>query len=279
MSVFRRCLLLALVALATAGAARGEATLPGALETIGAEAFAGTGLEAVTLPDALTFIDDTAFEGSALAAVTAREGTYAWKWAEARGFLRREDPGDAPKPSRVQGVVRIYLQCDGKGAVCRDKNHTGHYELELAGKDVLRFDGRDFRNPVFSYAAGDGGAGQVTVYGADAVPYRNVRLYTFAFDTTGEKAKEMLDRLQNGFLRTGSEKRAKHGYTYDVGKGAYKKYDVHRANCFTAVAAWCKWLGYGKLGKIVDAAGSYTDYLAWKLFDRYGASWKYQGRY
>ena len=183
-----------------------------------------------------------------------------------------------PKLTKVKGVIRVYLEVDKKGRVLRKKANTGHYELELADGEN-RFDGHAIDDPVLSYAPGSGGAGEVTVYGGDTVPYTGVKLYTFSFETTRDRADALLKDLKEKYLNTTGEKKAKHGYVYRVAKGPYKKYKVRKANCFTAVAAWCKSLGYRKLSKIAARAGSYTDYLAWKLYDKMGKKWKYRGRY
>ena len=60
--------------------------LPEGLREIRAEAFANTSITSIDLPKSLTFIADNAFTGTRLTTVTAVKGSYAWTWAEAKGY-------------------------------------------------------------------------------------------------------------------------------------------------------------------------------------------------
>lgn len=66
--------------------------LPEGLETIGSKAFAGTGLTAVNLPFSLEDIADDAFDGPEKVSITAEEGSYAYDWAVAYGYIVPPSP-------------------------------------------------------------------------------------------------------------------------------------------------------------------------------------------
>lgn len=61
--------------------------LPEGLVAIGSKAFAGTGLTAVNLPFSLEDIADDAFDGPEKVSITAEEGSYAYDWAVAYGYI------------------------------------------------------------------------------------------------------------------------------------------------------------------------------------------------
>ena len=61
--------------------------LPEGIEEIGERAFADSGIEAINLPSSLRYIAENAFEDTQLAAVSAVEGTYAYEWAVAHGYI------------------------------------------------------------------------------------------------------------------------------------------------------------------------------------------------
>ena len=54
---------------------------------IRARAFANSALSQIHLPDSITFIDPTAFSGTLGLTVTANPGSYAYRWAEKRGYF------------------------------------------------------------------------------------------------------------------------------------------------------------------------------------------------
>ena len=61
--------------------------LPQGIKRICSHAFAKSTLTEINLPSSLTFISDDAFTGSDLQIVTAAEGTYAYEWAVASGYI------------------------------------------------------------------------------------------------------------------------------------------------------------------------------------------------
>ena len=187
------------------------------------------------------------------------------------------DPVDSP----VNAVVRIYLHCDSKGNVYRDLDHPGHYELMLDnGSEGITFDGHVFDQPVFSFnSAGTSTAGMVTIYDSSTMPWTGAQLYTFSFTTQGSKVLELLDKILTGtWLNTSAETATAGGYKYPVVERTHKTYKISSANCFTAVSAWTKVLGYGTLSSIAQSASSYADYTAWKMYDKYKNYWTYQGQ-
>ena len=176
--------------------------------------------------------------------------------------------------------VRIFIACDAEGNILRSDSHTGHYELQLgAPGDALAFDNHVFGNPTLSFGSGSGGKGVVTVYDGDASTRVGCLLYTFEFTTSSSRVHMLLyEKLRDMYLDTANERETGAGCRYDVTSGSFVQYRIATTNCFTAVAAWCKWLGYGALSQIAANALSYTDYLAWRMYDRYGQYWTYEGQ-
>ena len=64
-----------------------QVILPEGITEIRARAFANSTLSEINLPDSLTFIDPSAFDGPDKVTVTANEGTYAYDWAVAYGYI------------------------------------------------------------------------------------------------------------------------------------------------------------------------------------------------
>ena len=227
------------------------------------------------------------FSASATYAYTFfTEGSYNLRVQvrDAEGTLSAEVdfPFEVSVQSAVMtGVVRIYIECDEDGNILTGDSNVGHYELEIKGEDPeISFDNHVFTNPVFSFGAGANSAGTVTVYDGDIVPRTGVQLYTFEFTTTaGSVAGMLYEKLRDIYLDTAGETQNGYGYVYSTSSGPFVTYDIRTNNCFTAVAMWSNWLGYGTLSNIVASSASYTDYVAWKMYDRYASAWTYQGYY
>ena len=85
--------------------------LPEGIETIGKRAFADSTLTKINLPVSLTYIADDALEGCASVAVDAEEGSYAYEWAAARGFIGEGTPENSLEMTAVNvessGKIRI----------------------------------------------------------------------------------------------------------------------------------------------------------------------------
>ena len=181
----------------------------------------------------------------------------------------------------ITGVVRIYLHCDSKGKAIRDLDHPGHYELMLDNGDKgIAFDDHVFNQPVFTFnSAGSSNAGMITVYDSSTMPWTGAQLYTFTFSTQASQVLSLLDTLlRETWLDADGETQTSYGgYRYPVVSGPCTRYAVKTSNCFTAVAAWCSTLGYGTLSDVVKQSSSYADYVAWKMYDKYGSYWKYEG--
>ena len=186
----------------------------------------------------------------------------------------------------LTGVVRIYVDCDSKGNIKKSSSSTGHYELQInnGSGSTISFDNHVLNNPVFSYGKGSGGEGLVKVFDSNGISRTSsassFKLYTFEFSTTADKVNELLNsELRGIFLNTASESWDGSTYNYDVVDSTYKTYQIKSSNCFTALARWCKLLGYGTLSSIQSSSSSYTDYIAWKLYDKYGSGWDYVATY
>lgn len=381
----RRLIALLILALLTSGALA-EAkvlTLPPATKVIEAEAFAGvkgaksavlpegileiragafrdSGIRTLNLPDTLVLIDEDAFEGSTIVYVTATEGSYAYQWADERGYIKRgltiaglnvaaengyittqtqtwspevingtppytyaytlkrgtttlatraystessysytfllsgdyeltvsikDKDGDTAAVTypftvtlggtKLTGVVRIYVDTDAKGNIVQKSSKTGHYELQIQNDSgaSLSYDNHVFDSPVFSYGSTNGG--DLKLFDADGVNRSNAQLWTFSFETTAEQVDELLRVTMDEWVADAdSEKTISIGYQYES-----LPYIISTRNCFIAVAAWCKVLGYSTLDNIVNTAADYSDYIAWRMFERYGSYWTYVGQY
>ena len=68
-----------------------EVILGDKVERIESRAFAGTGLHMITMPESVSYIADDAFDGVDHVKVNAPEGSYAYEWAEAKGFILNDD--------------------------------------------------------------------------------------------------------------------------------------------------------------------------------------------
>lgn len=64
-----------------------KVTLSDHVQEIHSRAFAYSTLTEINLPASISYIAEDAFTGSALTTVTATEGTYAWEWAVAHGYI------------------------------------------------------------------------------------------------------------------------------------------------------------------------------------------------
>ena len=76
-------------------------TLPKGVTSIGSRAFARSGLRQINLPDSLESISDDAFDGAPLQQVTAPQGSYAWNWAVARGYIHPDPESILLEPGEV----------------------------------------------------------------------------------------------------------------------------------------------------------------------------------
>lgn len=174
----------------------------------------------------------------------------------------------------VTGVVRVYVDTDSFGNIIENNSKTGHFELQLnndSGNGIY-FDNRHYDNPVFSFNSTGGGA--IDVFGAEGISHPNAQLYTFSFATTAEKADQLLYTvLPSQYLNLNGEAFDGSAYVYK----ARMSYAIKSCNCFTSVAAWCDVLGYTWLSQIIRESDAYTDYIAWKMYNIYGAAWDYVG--
>lgn len=66
----------------------GKVTVPEGVEVIGSRAFAESGITEIALPASLKTIANDAFQDSSITKVTAPEGSTAWTWAVARGYIK-----------------------------------------------------------------------------------------------------------------------------------------------------------------------------------------------
>lgn len=176
----------------------------------------------------------------------------------------------------VTGRVRIYVDVDSRGRIVRDNTKTGHFELEIDNNGhTVDFDGHSFVDPVFSFGR-SGTQGTVTVFDGSQVNHSNSLLYSFEFTTSGSSVQDLLmNTLRRDWLDTDSETPNSIGTVYNVTKGDFTTYRIETHNCFTALAAWCSVLGYNQLTNIVASSASYTDYIAWRMYDQYGKNWTY----
>ena len=180
----------------------------------------------------------------------------------------------------IKGLVRIYIDCDAEGNILRDNRHTGHYDLQFVNETGISFDDRLYEEPVLSYAKDADSNGQVWAFEGALVPRTGNLLYTLEFAIEASLMRDFLTRrLAGTYLDTEAETEEAEIVKYDITNGPFSTYSIRTNNCFTAAAAWCKWLGYDALSKIVSAADSYTDYLAWRMFDAYGKNWTFVGQY
>ena len=187
----------------------------------------------------------------------------------------------SPEEYSLKAKVRIYIDCDKDGNILRSNGKTGHYELQLGNSaEMAAFNGYLYEDPVFSYGFDKNKNGVVTVFDGETVPRAGCLLYTFELTTKTSKVGSLMhELLQDAWLDTDSGSEHGYGRAYPVETGDFSTYRITTSNCFTAVAAWCQCLGYGKLSAIEESSASYTDYLAWRMFDRYGHAWRFQGQY
>ena len=175
--------------------------------------------------------------------------------------------------------VRIYVETNASGNVLRTNANTGHFDLQIDGVDSapIVINGHSFTNPVFSYNS-EG----LRIFNGSVHPLTNCKMYTFDFTASDEAVNDFIvTKMLNTYLGLASETADEltGGYLYPVISGPFQEYDINSTNCFTATAYWCKWLGYNTLYNIANAADSYTDYLAWRMYDRYGHAWTYIGQF
>ena len=200
------------------------------------------------------------------------------KLRDASGKVSSEDLSFEVRASSasVSGVVRAYVDTDSSGVILENNAKTGHFELQIdnkTGKGVA-FDNRLYNSPVFSFGTTNGGT--VKVFDSDYINRANVKLYTFSFDTTPDKVDCLLyNVLPNQYLNIASESESGKVHIYD----SKIAYTIRTDNCFTTLAAWCSDLGYNTLAEIVHKASSYTDYIAWRMYKKYGTHWTYVGQY
>lgn len=110
--------------------------VPEGVREIGARAFAYSGVTQIELPESLTAIAGDAFAGSRLQTVIAAEGSYAYEWALARGYIQSEE---APEPSPlsdfeiVDGVVIKYNGRDSR-VVIPSRDADGNPVTEIGDR-------------------------------------------------------------------------------------------------------------------------------------------------
>ena len=202
---------------------------------------------------------------------------------DARGSLSpvySRDIRVSPTGDVITGVVRVYVDVDGRGNILRSGSNHGHYELQInhSGGRELSFDDRIYQNPVFSYGSGSGGRGTVTMFDGDQVLRRNSRLYTFEFTTTAGQLHDFLvNKMEAIYLELNTASNSTAQRVYNVQKTGFSQYVITKYNCFTAAARWCGWLGYEGLSDILANASSYYDYFAFNLYDKYHDGWTYVG--
>ena len=91
-----------------------EVVLPEGIRTIGPRAFSRSTVRRINLPDSLESIAEDAFDEDSNVVVTATAGTYAYQWADSRGFIYHGSPAED----------FVFEAIDGKN--CRITGYTGN---------------------------------------------------------------------------------------------------------------------------------------------------------
>lgn len=187
--------------------------------------------------------------------------------------------------------IRIYLPL--KSDLTPNVSEVGHFDMQIMGNFKLKlaklnggselFE-KTYTKPIVSYAAGENGVGQVSIYnfGTFTIP-SNWMLCTTPFDTSDISKLESTLNSACRFVKTATSDLG----TYDafhVTAGEFKKYDRERHSCFAALAAWCDVLGNSYLKTIYnnctypngkyDAEG-FKKYTAWPMFKSYYQAWSF----
>ena len=130
-----------------------DVTLPESLETIGYDAFYKCAFTQIQLSGNVTQIHSDAFRESSLEKVIAPEDSYAWQWAEEKGYIVQPvGGGDEPEPEASpledfvieDGIVTKYIG-PGGDVVIPSKDAEGN-PVTAVGKDYCAISDSPFRN-------------------------------------------------------------------------------------------------------------------------------------
>ena len=93
-----------------------DVVLPEGILSIGDKAFQGSSLRKVNLPSSLTHISNNAFPSPEQVTVTAQEGTYAYKWAVANGYISAVSvsPTEQRQVLPTEGTYAVTITSTGK---------------------------------------------------------------------------------------------------------------------------------------------------------------------
>ena len=135
--------------------------VPEGVEEIHARAFANSGLKEIDLPASVKFIAENAFDGSALTLVNAAEGTYAYDWAVAHGYI-----GTSYTPMQAQ-IVSDAAAVNVGDRVAWTVNASGgqgayQFAFQLYRDDSLVIDGALGESNHFEYVADQAGSYHAT---------------------------------------------------------------------------------------------------------------------
>lgn len=170
--------------------------------------------------------------------------------------------------------VRVFVPSEKSSKHC-----IGHYDLMVKGA-VIRFRGRTFVNPCFSYNTG----GKIEVFNqkdtSKVYPksspgdyYYGCKMYYWRFTVKGRKKMGNFLKSLNGIISSSRKhSRCSRALSCNVkSSSVFHKYSAKKVNCFYAVATWMKGFGISKLLKIYKSAyKNGTSYLPKAIKKRYG---------
>lgn len=175
------------------------------------------------------------------------------------------------KSSKVDIYVRIFVP-----SAKSPHSSVGHYDLMIKGQ--LRFHGKTFKNPVFSYRT-DGSleifssadTGTVYKHKSKSDYYYGNHMYYYHTSVNG------LSNVYSFLSSLGTNVRSVKGHPNSSKalkcelKGKFSDYSVRYVNCFLAVAKWMKLFGKNGLMNYYDAyyRGDKSNYLPATIVKKY----------
>lgn len=169
-------------------------------------------------------------------------------------------PGNSKK---VDIYLRIFVPSSKS-----PKNSVGHYDLMIKGD--LRFHGKTFKNPVFSYRTD----GSLEVFSAKDTKsvykhsspsdyYYGNHLYYYHTSVDGlSNVYKFLNAVGDNVKSVSTHPNCSRAFKCGL-KGTFSKYKVKYVNCFLAVAKWMQIFGKNSLMKYYKNfyKGDHTSYL------------------
>lgn len=167
------------------------------------------------------------------------------------------------KSKKVDIYVRVFVPSKKS-----PKNSVGHYDLMIKG--TLRFHGKTFKNPVFSYRSNSTldvfsakNTKKVYEHSSRSDYFYGCHMYTYHTSVNGlSSVYKFINSVSDSVKSVSSHPRSGKAFRCEL-KGTFSDYKLKYVNCFFAVAKWMEIFGNKKFIKYYNNfyKGHHSSYL------------------